>query len=159
MNLTKTEDDAAFGSDAQLAAYQLLIETTVEDSTDEVLLQRALAVLVAVPWPSPHTFFSAFLPSPDGSSLRRAAISTGSAAPPPPCADMAAASCLCGRALIHPERLLCIEAAEAARPPCDPAGTGTHLILPLAGARPRVGRAARAGRIGAAARAGRSNRS
>jgi len=131
MNLTETEDDAGLGSDAQLAAYQLLIETMVEDSTDEVFLQRALAVVLAVPWPSPHTFFSAFLPSLDGSSLRQAAIAAGSAAPPPPCADMDASSCLCGRALTHPERLRCIDAAEAARPLCDSSGTGTHLILPL----------------------------
>ncbi len=138
MNRKQTAGDSNFGSDALLAAYQLLIETTVESGTDDVLLQRALTVMVAVPWPTPHRFFSAFLPSPDGNSLRLAAITTGSEVPPPPCAGPAAAACLCGQALIHAERLLRVDdPGKAERPCCDAAGTGTHLILPLA-ARGRV---------------------
>jgi len=138
MDRTQTAGVASFGSDALLAAYQLLIETTVESSTDDVLLQRALAVVVAVPWPSPHRFFSACLLTPDGSSLRQAAIVSACGVPPPPCAGPAAATCLCGQGLIHPERLLCVTAAPGSEPPpCDPTGMGTHLILPLA-ARGRV---------------------
>ena len=133
MSGSQTVIDAPFGSDALLAAYQLLVETTVDSSTDEVLLQRALAVMVAIPWPSPHRFFSASLHAPDGSSLRLAAITTGSSTPPPPCADPACTSCLCGQALIQSERLLCLgPTGPAGCPPCDAAGTGTHLILPLA---------------------------
>ncbi len=137
MNRTQATGDASFSGDTLLAAYQLLIESTVESSADDVLLQRALAVVAAIPWPSPHRFFSAFLLAPDGGSLCLAAIATGAGAPPPPCADLSSASCLCGRALVHQERLLCVTATAAERLPCDPDGTGTHLILPLA-ARGRV---------------------
>ena len=138
MNRTRGADGTSFGSDALLAAYQLLIETTFESSTDDVLMQRALAVMVAVPWPTSHRFFSAFLPSPEGGSMRLAALAVGSLATAPPCADPNSASCLCGKALIHPERLISIDTTmEAERPRCDPEGTGSHLILPLT-ARGRV---------------------
>ena len=152
MNRTQTAGDAGLGSDALLAAYQLLIETTVESGTDDVLLQRALAVLVAVPWPSPHRFFLGLPARP-----RRRLVAPGGdlqrvpPRPRRPAPTSAAASCLCGRALIQPgaAALHRRERASAGRPPCDPRGTGTHLILPLAGARSRAGRAAHAGRIGA----------
>jgi len=122
---------------ALLAAYQLLFETTVESGGDETLLQRALVVLASIRWPAPHRFFSALLPAADSTSLYLAA-SVGGPAATPPCNDISAAACLCGRALSRPGRLLCFYAtAEAKRPPCDPQGTGIHLILPLS-ARGRV---------------------
>ncbi len=138
MDRTPAHGDADIGSDALLAAYQLLIETTVESGADDQLLQRALAVVAAIRWPSSHRFFSAFLPAADASSLRLAALVTSPGVPSPPCADLTAAACICGRALIAPGRLLCVAAkSEAALAPCDVSGTGTHLVLPLA-ARGRI---------------------
>jgi len=136
MSQTVTVAGAGMSSDVLLATYQLLIETTLESSTDEIFLQRAVAVLSAVPWPSSGRCFSAFLPAPDGGSLSRAAATTGAAACRP-CSEASATRCLCGRALLSKERLLCIEAAQGESPPCDPTGAGMHLILPLA-ARGRV---------------------
>jgi len=124
--------DRGIDSDALLASYQLLIETTVEGGSDDVMLQRALVVLASIRWPVPHRFFSVILPTADATSLRLAASVGGAAASPPPCDEIAAA-CLCGRALVRPGRLLCFDAkTETALVPCDPRGTGSHLILPLA---------------------------
>ena len=101
------------------------------------MLQRALVVLASIRWPAPHRFFSVLLPAADAVSLRLAASIGGSAASSPPCDDSAAA-CLCGRALVRPGRLLCFDAKAEAEPlPCDPRGTGIHLVLPLS-ARGRV---------------------
>jgi len=132
VNQMRTAEDAEVGSDTLLSAYQLLIETTVESVTDDALLQQALVIVAAIRWQASHRYFSALLTAADVGRLRLAAFTAGSAAPSPHCADATAPTCLCGRALIHPGRLLCIDATtEAERPPCDPMGTGTHLILPL----------------------------
>jgi len=138
MDRTDAAGDTSYGSDALLAAYQLLIETTVESGGDDVMLQRALVVLASIRWPAPHRFFSALLPADDSATLRLAASAGSSAAAVPPCTESGAAACLCGRALAGQVRLLCLEATTAGvRPPCDPQGTGIHLILPLS-ARGRV---------------------
>jgi signal transduction histidine kinase len=129
--------DGSPDSDSLLAAYQLLIETTVESGEDDVMLQRALVVLASIRWPAPHRLFTALLPAADSASLRLAA-SVGTAAENHPCVDKNAAGCLCGRALVRPGRLLCFEASEGTqRLPCDPDSTGIHLVLPLS-ARGRV---------------------
>jgi signal transduction histidine kinase/CheY-like chemotaxis protein len=136
LNRTGTAGYADVDSDALLAAYQLLIETTLESGTDEVLLQRALAVLAAVPWLSHRRSLSALLPTAADGSLQMVAATAGVAAPH--CPEAAAAACFCGRALLQTDRLICVAAAaQPDRPPCDPGGTGLHLVLPLA-ARGRV---------------------
>ena len=138
MHQTSAPGERGIAGDALLAAYQLLIETTVESGGDDVMLQRALVVLASIRWPAPHPLFSALLPAADAASLRLAASVGGSGASPPPCSDISASACLCGRALVRPGRLLCFDArAETAPLPCDPQGTGMHLILPLS-ARGRV---------------------
>lgn len=138
MNQIPGPRDNRVDSDALLAAYQLLIETTVESEGDDVMLQRALVILASIPWLTPHRFFSVLLPSTDASALRLVASVGGPDAVPPPCDDVCSTSCLCGRALVRPERLLWVDAAaEPQRPRCDPRGSGIHLILPLS-ARGRV---------------------
>ncbi|MHB8836699.1 MAG: response regulator [Candidatus Methylomirabilia bacterium] len=138
MHQRQAPGDRGSDSDALLSAYQLLIETIVESGGDDLMLQRALVVLAAIRWPAPHRFFSALLPAADAASLRLAASVGDSAASPPPCNDISAAACLCGRALLRPGRLLCFDArTETGSPPCNPRGTGFHLILPLS-ARGRV---------------------
>ncbi len=132
MNRNQTAGEPGLGSDALLAAYQLLIETTVETGDDDVMLQRALVVLGSIRWPGQQQSFSALLPAADAASLRLAASVGGPAASPPPCNDYKAAACLCGRALVRPGRLLSFDAtAETERLPCDPRGRGLHLVLPL----------------------------
>lgn len=132
MHQTFASGDRSFDSDALLAAYQLLIETAVESGSDDVMLQRALVVLASIRWPAPHRLFSALLPSADAASLRMAASIGVSGSSAPPCNDINASACLCGRALYRPGRLLCFHANDEAVPlPCDPRGTGIHLVLPL----------------------------
>jgi len=129
---TPAPGDRGIDNDALLAAYQLLIETTVENGGDDVMLQRALVVLASIRWPAPHRYFSALLPAADAVSLRLAASSGGSAVALAPCNAISAGDCLCGRALVRPGRLLCFDTkTEAVPPPCDPRATGIHLILPL----------------------------
>jgi signal transduction histidine kinase/CheY-like chemotaxis protein len=129
---TTAPGDHGIDSDALLAAYQLLIETTLESGSDDVMLQRALVVLTSIGWPQKHRFFSVLLPAADSSSLRLAASAGGADSAPPPCDDINAAACLCGRALVQPGRLLCLAATtEAERPPCSLRDTGIHLVLPL----------------------------
>ena len=78
------------------------------------MLQRALVVLTSIPWPQPHRFFSVLLPATDSPSLRLAASAGGADSAAPPCDDINAAACLCGRALVHPGRLLCLAATTEA---------------------------------------------
>jgi signal transduction histidine kinase len=135
---TRGPRDRGIDSDALLAAYQLLVETTVESEGDDVMLQRALVVLASIHWLAPHRFFSVLLPTADSTALRLAASVGDTAVAPQPCDDSLAPACLCGRALVRPGRLLCFNATdEAQRPLCDPRGAGIHLVLPLT-ARGRV---------------------
>ncbi len=117
------------------------------------MLQRALVVLASIRWPAPHRFFSVLVPSADAASLRLAA-SIGGSASSPPCNDISAAACLCGRALVLPGRLLCFNVtAEAEPPPCNPQACRDPLDPAAVRARSRAGGAARSGRVGLAPRA------
>jgi hypothetical protein len=118
--------DRGIDSDALLAAYQLLLETTIESGGEDVMLHRALVVLASIRWPAQHRSFAALLPAGDGGFLRLVA-SVG--APSPPCNDAKAAACLCGRALVlgAPALLRCDGGAGAAVQP----RAGLHVILPL----------------------------
>jgi GAF domain-containing protein len=138
MNKRQTTRGADIGSDSLLAAYHLLIETVVESVDDDELLQRALAVIAAIPWPWTHRYFAACVPGPNAAALRLAAFVAGPGVTAPHCDGVETTACLCGLALVRHERLIRIDAArKTVRSPCACADSGIHLVLPLA-ARGRV---------------------
>jgi signal transduction histidine kinase/CheY-like chemotaxis protein len=138
MDQARAGGKTEFSSDSLLAAYHLLLEAVVESGEEGELLQRALAVIAAIPWPWRHRYFAACTPVPDSAKLRLAAFVAGSGGAAPHCGDTDTAACLCGLALVRPERLIRVDtAAEPAGSPWLCAAPGVHLVLPLA-ARKRV---------------------